>query len=316
MDTRTEADTFGLPVDDPPAVYADAAAQPIDQTRATAARAAAKYAWILENQARNMLLSPAWSRVFRCDDLSADQFCDNFYAPGRAVLLGGVARKWPACQQWTPDYLRALLGAAVVDYQSDRTSDADFERNMDAHLRQIPFDQFIDTIIAHPGNGAYITAYSSAKNAAAFAPLHDDMGSLDQVLDDEGTRQAMFWIGPAGTFTPLHHDLTNNLLIQLAGRKRVILAPACETPRLYNDHHVFSEIRDVMAHDVDLARYPKLRDIQQYELILEPGDALFIPIGWWHQLTALDFSVSATCTNFRWPNLGWESHPDDATYAH
>jgi ribosomal protein L16 Arg81 hydroxylase len=52
------------------------------------------------------------------------------------------------------------------------------------------------------------------------------------------------------------------------------------------------------------------------ELILNPGDALFIPIGWWHQVTSLDFSVSATYTNFRWPNEGWQDHPaHDAVQA-
>jgi hypothetical protein len=38
---------------------------------------------------------------------------------------------------------------------------------------------------------------------------------------------------------------------------------------------------------------------------------LFVPIGWWHQVTALDFSVTLTYTNFRWPNRGRESFPAD-----
>ncbi|MFA7604870.1 MAG: cupin-like domain-containing protein [Novosphingobium sp.] len=45
----------------------------------------------------------------------------------------------------------------------------------------------------------------------------------------------MIWIGPGGTFTPLHHDLTNNLLVQVAGRKQVILLLPADTPNLHND---------------------------------------------------------------------------------
>lgn len=45
-------------------------------------------------------------------------------------------------------------------------------------------------------------------------------------------------------------------------------------------------------------------------MTLEPGDALFIPLGWWHQVTALDFSVMYTHTNFRWPNDFHMSHPN------
>lgn len=271
--------------------------------------ASAKSDWILETQARNLALSPAASGILRAEAIGAGDFLDNFYAPGRAVVIGDAARDWPACRLWSPAYLRHRLGDAVVEYQAGRSADANFERDKAAHVRKLPFDRFIDEITQNPGNNAYVTAYNSASNAAALAPLRDDLGALDQILDADGTSQAMFWIGPEGTFTPLHHDLTNNLLIQLVGRKRVVLAPASETPKLYNDHHVFSEIRDIRAGDLDFTRYPRLRDVRLHEIILEPGDALFIPIGWWHQLTALDFSVSATCTNFRWPNAGWESHP-------
>ena len=38
------------------------------------------------------------------------------------------------------------------------------------------------------------------------------------------------------------------------------------------------------------------------EVTLNPGDALFVPLGWWHQVASLDFSVTITHTNFRWPN--------------
>ena len=37
-------------------------------------------------------------------------------------------------------------------------------------------------------------------------------------------------------------------------------------------------------------------------LTLAPGEILFAPIGWWHQVRAIDFSVTLTYTNFRWRN--------------
>ena len=86
------------------------------------------------------------------------------------------------------------------------------------------------------------------------------------------------------------------------------MSPA-ETPRLYNDVHVFSRVPNVTAADLDLAIYPLIEQVGFHEIILDPGDALFIPIGWWHQVTSLAFSVSATYTNFKWPNDGWQDHP-------
>ena len=40
----------------------------------------------------------------------------------------------------------------------------------------------------------------------------------------------MFWIGPAGTLTALHHDLTNNFIAQVTGRKMFKLLPPSAPP--------------------------------------------------------------------------------------
>jgi ribosomal protein L16 Arg81 hydroxylase len=119
----------------------------------------------------------------------------------------------------------------------------------------------------------------------------------------------MMWIGPPGTFTSLHHDLTNNLLVQILGRKRVILAAATALPKHYNDTHVFSKIRDVTASDLDLDKFAKIKGVRFHEVTLNPGEALFIPVGWWHQVESLDFSASITYTNFRWRNDFYQNYP-------
>lgn len=172
------------------------------------------------------------------------------------------------------------------------------------------FDQFISTIETTPGNDLYLTAYNSANNAAALAPLTADLGTIPAILNhEEGEPAGMLWIGPEGTFTPLHHDLTNNLLVQLVGRKRIILASPAETPKLYNHIHVFSEVGDITNPSIDFNAFPKLKEVRTLEIVLDAGEALFLPIGWWHQVEALDFSVSMTYTNFRWPNEGYREHP-------
>ena len=121
----------------------------------------------------------------------------------------------------------------------------------------------------------------------------------------------MIWIGPAGTVTSLHHDLTNNFIAQFVGRKRIKLLPASEVGKVYNNRHVFSEIADLDDPGLDLARYPRLAAARAYEGVLEPGEILFMPIAWWHQVTSLDFSVTITYTNFLWPNDAYETYPGD-----
>ena len=69
----------------------------------------------------------------------------------------------------------------------------------------------------------------------------------------------MLWLGPAGTITHLHHDLTNNLMIQVVGRKVVKLISPLDTPKVYNHHHVYSAIADVDA-PIDDAQYTLFKD--------------------------------------------------------
>ena len=97
-------------------------------------------------------------------------------------------------------------------------------------------------------------------------------------------------------------------MLQIQGRKRLLLVAPAETPRLYNDHHVYSRIRD-LAEPGLVERFPAGEGLDVHQVVLGPGDALFIPLGWWHQVTALDFSVTITHTNFRWPNDFHQSYP-------
>ncbi len=268
----------------------------------------AKLAWLMRAIERLRTLSPT-DRIERRQGIGAAQFLEHHYAANRPVLLAGEVADWPAVRLWSPDYLRARIGPMPIEVQTRRADDPDFERNMAAHREIMPFADFIDRITAEAGNDLYLTAYNSAANEAALAPLHADLGSLDRLLDGAAERpHGMFWIGPTGTFTPLHHDLTNNLLLQIRGRKTVLMAAPGETPRLYNDHHVYSRVRDLTESGI-VARFPQLEGLRVHRVVMEPGDALFVPLGWWHQLLATDFSVTITHTNFLWPNDAHKDYP-------
>ena len=268
-----------------------------------------KLAWILTALERQRGLA-ANSAIPSRAALATEAFRDQHYAANWPVLMPGEAADWPAVERWTPDYLTAAVGPAPVQVQANRDADADFERRMAEHAATMPFDAFIRRVTAwRASNDTYLTAYNSAANREALAVLNQDLGFLDRYLTREADHpHGMLWIGPGGTFTPLHHDLTNNLLLQIRGRKQVLLVAPGETPRLYNDHHVYSRIRDLAEPGV-LARFPKLDGIRVHRVVLKPGDALFIPLGWWHQVTALDFSVTATHTNFLWPNDACADYP-------
>jgi hypothetical protein len=274
--------------------------------------ALAKRQWLLETLERQRDLAPGLAGLERRSGLTSQSFLENYYAVGRPVILLDEMRDWPALTRWTPEYLKTKIGSAPVEYQDGRTANLHFEVEKNSHRRRGPFDLFIDAIQKNgPSNDAYITAYNSDHNRVTLAPLGEDMGFLDKFLTrDSPSPTGMMWIGPAGTLTPLHHDLTNNLIVQLVGRKRLKIIPASEVGKIYNFYHVFSGISDLEDPDLDFARFPRLAEARVHEVVLEPGEILFMPLAWWHQVRSLDFSVTATFTNFHWSNDAYATYPE------
>ncbi len=276
-------------------------------------RALAKREWLLESVEYLRDLAPGLTTIERRAGLSAEEFLQRYYAANRPVILTGELANWPALVRWTPEYLKTRVGARPIEFQGERNLDREFEMHKDTHRRVAPFNLFIDQILRPgAGNDAYLTAYNSERNAEALSVLHDDLGVLEKFLDAEAaTPHGMMWIGPAGTVTSLHHDLTNNFIAQIVGRKRVKLAPAAEVGKLYNERHVFSAIPDLEDSNINPKSYPRLEGLRIYDVLLEPGEILFMPLGWWHQVKSLDFSVTITFTNFRWRNDAYANYPLD-----
>ncbi len=105
---------------------------------------------------------------------------------------------------------------------------------------------------------------------------------------------ARFWIGPANTMTPLHCDYDDNIFAQIQGAKRIFLAPPHHDAFLYPREAnalLFGSPFDPEAPDYD--RFPLARQATLIECIVQPGDMLYVPAGWYHQVRALTFSLSA-----------------------
>lgn len=83
------------------------------------------------------------------------------------------------------------------------------------------------------------------------------------------------------------------------GHKRWRFISPLENPKLYNHNGVFSPI-DVDRPD--LVRYPTFAQVKMLEVIVEPGETVFLPLGWWHQVTSLDVSQSFSFSNLAVPN--------------
>jgi hypothetical protein len=110
-------------------------------------------------------------------------------------------------------------------------------------------------------------------------------------VDDEPAIHV--WIGPGGTVSCLHFDSYSNIFAQVVGYKRI---------RLYNPSHTHMYARSglvfntsqVDAENIDTSTFPDFPSSPDYDIIVGPGDMLFIPFGWWHHVRAMSTSVSVS----------------------
>ena len=66
--------------------------------------------------------------------------------------------------------------------------------------------------------------------------------------------------------------------------------------------HARSMYADIDPEDPDLMKHPNYRHVIERRVTLHPGDAIFLPVGWWHHVRSLDISISFAMTNFVVPN--------------
>jgi ribosomal protein L16 Arg81 hydroxylase len=133
-----------------------------------------------------------------------------------------------------------------------------------------------------------------------MSSLLDDIVIFPGFLDPSRLKHKVsFWFGPAGTISPLHRDDVNVFLCQVYGRKRVRLISSTQLHRVYNRRSFFSEVD---LENPDDERFPGFKELRMVDTVIMPGEVLFIPVGWWHHVRALDISISVALTNFLFPN--------------
>ena len=106
------------------------------------------------------------------------------------------------------------------------------------------------------------------------------------------------WFGPAGTVTPLHFDSYDNVLTNVFGYKRIRLYPSSQTPYLYPKEAGGGGVDaqgNVSAVDVerpDAESFPDFERAVGRQVVLGPGEGLFIPAGCWHHVRSLSPTMS------------------------
>jgi hypothetical protein len=256
--------------------------------------------WLLGVYRKNNRLRSDSGEIDRRHRLSRHGLLHNYYSINRAVVITGMIDDWPALRKWNLDYLAQTFGDRQVEVRMPRTVDE--TADADAHgqwIRTIKFETFVDAMRMGPEtNDFHLTAHHASTNWKALSGLWDDIVPVPEYLAAE-RRAGVLWMAPRGATVPFHHNLANSLIAHVLGRTRAKLAPSWDIPLMRNTLHSFSRVDgQVEPHNPR----PPHDEPQIYELVLEPGEVLFLPVGWMHFIEAIETSVTVTFTNFVFDN--------------
>lgn len=221
--------------------------------------------------------------------INPETFFLDYVQPQIPTVLRGFAREWAAVRRWSLSSMAQQCGSTPVRVQI-------LERGQE-FVTTMPFDRGIRLMQSQEG----ATARYYIQQIAVPSRLRPSLGSTEGFVGPKGALgrrllqdEQRLWAGPAGTMTPLHIDLSHNFFVQLVGRKRfMLLDPSHHAAVGFPDYRLAKLRRSALDLErPDLDRYPSMRDAQIKVVELGPGDALFLPHSWWHQVRSLEDSVS------------------------
>lgn len=236
------------------------------------------------------------------DEFKLPYTIDHLVKAHKPVVLKGLVKHWPLVQMAKEKPTQMLQ--YIVDHDSGTEVDAImlrpecggrvfYNETLDGFnfiKNRLPLSKVLEQL-------ARYTQFPSPPSVAVQSAL------MSQCLPSVLAEHAMpilpadiiprIWVGNKIT-TPTHIDGSDNIACVISGRRQFVLFPPEQITNLYIGPLDFaptpSPISMVNLREPDFNRYPNYSIALEHAqtAILEPGDASFIPILWWHHVESLD----------------------------
>lgn len=232
---------------------------------------------------------------------------DELLEADRPVILKGVVADWPLAQAGAEsseaalDYLArfdagrpvtVLTGAPETGGRFAYTEDV---TGMNFSGERLPLTTFLENIRTHLGQADSPHYYAGSTDVGRYLPGLRDENDLPLTADmfEANPPMVSIWMGNRTTACA-HYDMSNNIACCLVGHRRFTLFPPDQIANLYPGPLEPTPGGQVISmvdfRDPDLERYPRFAEALEVGEVaeLEPGDALFYPALWWHNVESLD----------------------------
>ncbi len=241
------------------------------------------------------------NKIERINNPTSEEFQRNILSLRKPVIITGAMTGWKALSLWNADYLNSTVGNTQVDVSvsQNRIFTGDPKKGFAPWRTTMKFSEFMSLTLEKNKSTSDSYYLQQHPMKIIFPELVQDIETPDYF--DKKLLWAMnLWLGTSGNISPLHYDISDNILAQVGGRKRIVLFDPKETSLLYPfpAHSKIPHFSQINVDKPDIEKFPKFSRAKCLECVIEPGEMLFIPVFWWHQVYSLDkLNISI---NFWW----------------
>ena len=208
----------------------------------------------------------------------------DFKNKNEPYFVKNYAKNWKAYKDWSFEYLKNLNSDLTVN-----TILGSYSEKME--IVPLKFKDYIEKVISQKTK-SYLAVFHLFK---AFPQLKEHI-NYENVKKHSVHCNVLSWIGPKGAITGFHADWSENINISIKGKKKFYLV----SPK-YNEFMYPSKkferatiLSNVNLKDVDESKFPLFKKAKIIKVILEEGDALYIPRGWWHYAESLTPTINVS----------------------
>lgn len=244
-------------------------------------------------------------------------FAERYRNKSTPVVITGLLN---GERDWDLDYLCEKFGNQELIFRNPGREREKQERSNWASigsgvtLQNLSFTEYANRLRNHEAHKNDINLGKCPLKSTPFA----DTPSLQRIGEHLGLTKPIsdlnLYVAPGGHRSGLHYDSVDGTLMQLHGAKEIVLFPPSQTYNLY-PFAVYTHLRhglklrcwfsQVSLEKPNLQAFPKFKEAhqQRYEVTLTRGEVLYIPEGWWHDVTALGDEMVCAVNRF------WRIYP-------
>ena len=234
------------------------------------------------------MASVNFSSIDKRSNLSHEEFMDEYGIPGKPVVLLDSAKDWRCLAEWDWNFFKDNYGSKAIVVQ--RT-------NNKSERKTTTWNSFIDYVIGYRRselpfylkNCTLEDRYPELKNYYTVPTYFENF--LMQL--PRGKRPIWNWlfIGPMGSGSPLHRDTHNSSgwLLVIKGKKKWTIFPP-------EDEEYLSSVplEDIKTFKLDFEKHPSLSSTHPIQYMQSPGEIVYIPSRWYHQVLNLEPGIALT----------------------